>query len=1502
MESSGPVSTAHKKETKTSALDGNVFSEVGKKAAVHTTSAGGPAHLFPAFHSPFPIDIRHQEGRYHYDGHGIHAIHGPPGLSGSPVISDISLIRLSPHPVSATDFGHAHHYVNPHREHYLRSIHGSPTLPMISAARGLSPAEVAHEHLKERGIFGIAPPPPGVNPADYYHQMTLLASHPSPYGELLLQGGAVGAGGHLHDYLAPMDVSRFSSPRLTPRLSRKRALSISPLSDASIDLQTMIRTSPNSLVAYINNSRSSSAASGSYGHLSAGAISPAFTFPHPINPMAYQQLLSQQRSLSSTFGHTPLIHPSPTFTSRQPGSLPTTIQAPAPASNGGSAHSASQVRERRAFDISVNQVIHKRSKVKTEDEGLIRDSPSPPDHLTDLKEELDREECKQEAEVIYETNCHWDSCSKEGNYCESSLKIRHFDDFYSSASLLFHIPTHINNEHIHGEKKEFVCRWQDCTREQKPFKAQYMLVVHMRRHTGEKPHKCTFEGCFKAYSRLENLKTHLRSHTGEKPYVCEHEGCNKAFSNASDRAKHQNRTHSNEKPYICKIPGCTKRYTDPSSLRKHVKTVHGPEAHVTKKQRNDYLPKPRENGDSEGSNRLPTEHTETNNAPRGREVSFQTRTIKTEDSMMQPSPGGQSSCSSEPSPLGNANTDSGVELSLHGEGGLEDLFGLEDSGPVVDSTVTSGISMVSLQLRKQGGTTVQRLEQLKKEKLKTLKESCAFINPTPLARNTKFPVISGNGSLFDSSGVPSGVMTNPRISDLTLNDITMLNQLNERRDSATSTISSAYTSRRSSGISPNFSSRRSSEASQFGGRQHNGSSADSYDPISTDASRRSSDASQYNGLPTLLSLTPAQQYRLKAKYAAATGGPPPTPLPNMEKMSLRNKMSLLDGAEFSLPSFRQHPGPRRYSDGIGNGPMPMYPHEVHGNNSRRASDPVRTTTGLDTQHLPRVQRFHSMNSMSTLHPPPMMDRRNGAVPQYTRSDGSLHRHVYSPRPPSISENVIMEAISADIDVPGGEVLVDDLVLPDDVVQYIKSQNSTLSSDFNSQPPNFQNSIKNYSQATQAQCRISAANASTNYPVVGDTQGCPNMQKNSMPVQWNEVSSGTVDVATHMPKQPLTQGNLAVVTQKQNFGQYQSFSQQPFQARQSNLAQQELIQRNGSVNGQRFNYIQQRQQQMNSCQNTNSDFNQPLSYNQSQHMLSTRTVNEGQYQLPPSCSNTLNKPGLHMHSPQSTNSMSNQHMAPNGNREVPHGANTHPNAQNYSNNFHVNQENLHRTNSYPNQPQQNMFPSQHSNMGMPTQPLNNAMLQPRPPPHPPNRPRSIHSGHQPTYMRSPQSASEQNPCQQTAEATPKRTNEEAESNACMNNKDNGLLFYSGQIQMFEQNANFSTGMDSTMRQVSTMPSPGVNQVTSTVDSQGLEPPPSIDFDAIMDDGDHSSLLSGTLSPGLIQSLSQNSSRLTTPRNSLTFPSIPAGMSNMAIGDMSSMLSTLAEESKFLNLMS
>ncbi|XP_057189340.1 zinc finger protein GLI4 isoform X2 [Triplophysa rosa] len=156
---------------------------------------------------------------------------------------------------------------------------------------------------------------------------------------------------------------------------------------------------------------------------------------------------------------------------------------------------------------------------------------------------------------------------------------------------------HIEKVHIDQRKGEdFTCFWAGCVRQHKPFNARYKLLIHMRVHSGEKPNKCMFEGCNKAFSRLENLKIHLRSHTGEKPYICQHPGCLKAFSNSSDRAKHQ-RTHLDtgkkcfslneelclmeiqwravEKPYACQLPGCTKRYTDPSSLRKHVKAHSG---------------------------------------------------------------------------------------------------------------------------------------------------------------------------------------------------------------------------------------------------------------------------------------------------------------------------------------------------------------------------------------------------------------------------------------------------------------------------------------------------------------------------------------------------------------------------------------------------------------------------------------------------------------------------------------------------------------------------------------------------------------------------------------------------------------------------------------------------------------------------------------------------------------------------------------------------------------
>ncbi|KAM6169353.1 zinc finger protein GLIS3 [Rhynchocyon petersi] len=366
---------------------------------------------------------------------------------------------------------------------------------------------------------------------------------------------------------SPYPSPRNSSTRSHSARSKKRALSLSPLSDG-IDFNTIIRTSPTSLVAYINSARAS----------------PANVSPQPE---VYGHFLGVRGSCIPQ----PCAVPS-----AQKGLLVASggLALPVYPEDSVAEYERMQQLEHCGLQLGQSAGLLKTERLDDFPRGSLDlpaapslaplppppQGPPPPYHAHSHLHHQDvvphaqplplaqaaMEEDGDADDLGGKHCCHWIDCSALYEQQEELVR-------------------HIEKVHIDQRKGEdFTCFWAGCPRRYKPFNARYKLLIHMRVHSGEKPNKCTFEGCKKAFSRLENLKIHLRSHTGEKPYLCQHPGCQKAFSNSSDRAKHQ-RTHLDTKPYACQIPGCTKRYTDPSSLRKHVKAHSCKDQQARKKLR-----------------------------------------------------------------------------------------------------------------------------------------------------------------------------------------------------------------------------------------------------------------------------------------------------------------------------------------------------------------------------------------------------------------------------------------------------------------------------------------------------------------------------------------------------------------------------------------------------------------------------------------------------------------------------------------------------------------------------------------------------------------------------------------------------------------------------------------------------------------------------------------------------------------------------------------------------
>ncbi|KAI7808193.1 zinc finger protein GLI1 [Triplophysa rosa] len=1418
------------------------------------------------------VDMQPRQGLYHYDNTAHQPSRGLAPSARSQYSERLSACVALPGGQSADSRDMYNPSMTPGAcmDPYMRPPHAPPP----------------HSMMGHRSM----PPPEGGSGAPYCNQ-NMMSSHHSQLGS---------------EHMGSRDASCFATPRSMLKLSKKRALSISPLSDASVDLQTVIRTSPNSLVAFVNSRCGQNAAS-SYGHLSVGSMSPS---------LGYSSSMNYQSRPQGNIYSSPHSHPTP---SCHGPSLRLAPHNPRLHVTPKHTHLKTEPVLGSVMDSIKNLEEHSEGDVASPSSSGTQD---PLLGLLEGRDDLDKEE-KPEPEAIYETNCHWESCSKE----------------FDTQEQLVH---HINNEHIHGEKKEFVCHWQDCSREQRPFKAQYMLVVHMRRHTGEKPHKCTFEGCNKAYSRLENLKTHLRSHTGEKPYVCEHEGCNKAFSNASDRAKHQNRTHSNEKPYVCKIPGCTKRYTDPSSLRKHVKTVHGPEAHITKKHRGDTGPRPPGSGITPAGPELLIEKEE-----RSRE---DCKLLAPESTLKsQPSPGGQSSCSSERSPLGSANNnDSGVEMNLNAAGSLEDLTTQEENGNTgaVDSSggVGSGGMCMSVQ-------ALKRLENLKIDKLKQIRR------PTPPGRNSgnKLPALSATGEMT-SMCAPSPLLSNRRVMELSVHEaggvgMGMSCPLNDRRGSGTSSLSSAYTvSRRSSMISPYLSSRRSSDVSQVGPSGHCQSVMGPdipNDQLSSQNSQRPGSCQNAGGLPGLQSLTPAQQYSLKAKYAAATGGPPPTPLPNMDQPGTpgRHIGFLRECHSQPLPPFLQQGGTRRHSANAEYGTGVIYPHQAPGNNTRRASDPARSMA--DPQGLPKVQRFNSLSNVS------LMSRRNAL--QQCGSDSIVSRHMYSPRPSSITENVMMETMAMESHgntaegrehgnmiqggdraymgyqqqqhhphnasqlSPGQESLgcMDQVYQSQMQGQYQGQRDDMCISRVMGQN-DMANSLLQQAEYGMSTCQLSPSGPhypSQGQPSDGSGPWGPTNQLHSPQTTMQYQAAGMQ--GQHYPQQDVydstsNPSHQRVAIKPEQF--HPSIGGSSSCQNNKPLHQQRLT---GSMQG----YPPQSQGQglMGRTSNANCDFHHSQMGTQAglQQQSQTAAFTSGGISL--GCAGSAlaesrrSQTPLHQMKEMLVRNYVQSQQAlmweQQQEQRLADGLSGKPDGMDMGGQTAMMQPspqaNQYHGTSYQGYPNQNMMSPQHnripSSMKEHTGNIQSSCygqdMVPRPPQgrKPLSRQNSLSQQTNGAYLESPPQLS---PVHSTA--SPRRgvrlppVQQQQQHSENFNN--NNPLYYSGQIHMHHDIEKTLEPQDGPClaQQHLTDPAPMSNALEN-LDLENAQ----IDFSSIIDDPEPSSYSPINAPMGHHQCSSQTSSRLTTPQTSMTLPS---GLSNMAVGDMTSVLTSLVGENKYLNTLS
>ena len=285
---------------------------------------------------------------------------------------------------------------------------------------------------------------------------------------------------NLPDFQSPVG-SGIISPIGSTRLGKKRPLSISPLSSSSVNIDALVRGSP-TLIGYLAGSRSSSA--GSFGHLS-----PSLYTITPANFQTYSRpVISLAKAVHPSASNMPIANPA---------LLEQKLRQPSNATAVDGLGDGQRQQRTIKLEETPSQCSH-RSHSQSSQEGDSESEVTTTDASAATSDYSTITESESEkggagggggvptrsgnkprvyysypiSEAPHNNKCLWRDCNRQCTSLEDLVR-------------------HVNTDHIYQDsKREFICYWEGCVRDGRSFKAQYMLLVHMRRHTGEKPHKC----------------------------------------------------------------------------------------------------------------------------------------------------------------------------------------------------------------------------------------------------------------------------------------------------------------------------------------------------------------------------------------------------------------------------------------------------------------------------------------------------------------------------------------------------------------------------------------------------------------------------------------------------------------------------------------------------------------------------------------------------------------------------------------------------------------------------------------------------------------------------------------------------------------------------------------------------------------------------------------------------------------------------------------------------